>query len=111
MFRMSLFFRLENIQRVTLYSTLFSTVYSKVSTVSQKFPNVEHQHNIPHRGISISFKCFLTNDKDSIVDCNTRMTPHCDWKLCCRDPASSIKHLGGVQIASSNIVIIASSDN
>ena len=90
-----------------MFSTLYSNVYSKVSTVSQ---NVEDQHNIPHRGISIPFKCFLTNDKDSIVDCNTpEMSPNI-WELCCQgDPAPiwSIKHLGGVQIIS----IIASSDN
>ena len=101
--------RLENIQRVykcTLYSTLYSTVYSNISTVSQ---NVKDQHNIPLSGISISFQYFLTNGKDSIVDCNTRVTPHCVWELCCRDPASSIKHLGGVQIKFFSIP--ASSDN
>ena len=72
-------------------------MYSKVSTVPQ---NVEDQHNIPHWGISISFKYFLTNDKDSIVDCNTPESINCDWELCCQgDPAPiwAIKHLGVVQ--------------
>ena len=84
-------------------------MYSKVSRVSQ---NVEDEHSIPHRVISISFKYFLTDDKDSIVDCNTLEMFHCDWELCCQgDPAPiwSIKHLGGVQI--SFFVIRASSDN
>ena len=90
-------------------STLYSTVYSKVSTLSQ---NAEDQHNIPHRGISISFKYFLTNDKDSIVDCNTPEMSPTIWELCCQgDPAPiwPIKHLGGVQIFS--FIIQASSDN
>ena len=84
-------------------------MYSKVPTVLQ---NVEDQHNIPHRGISISFKYFLTNDIDSIVDCNTLEIRHCDWELCCQGspaPIWSIKHLGGVQI--SFFLIKASSDN
>ena len=81
----------------TLYSTLYSTVYSNISTVSQ---NVKDQHNIPLSGISISFKYFLTNDKDSVVDCSTLEMRHSNWELCCQgDPAPiwPIKHLGGVQ--------------
>ena len=97
--------RLENIQRVykcTLYSTLYSTVYSNISTVSQ---NVKDQHNIPLSGISISFKYFLTNDKDSVVDCSTLEIRHSNWELCCQgDPAPiwPIKHLGGVQTNASS---------
>ena len=60
--------------------------------------------------ISNSLKCFLTKDENSIVGCNTRMTIHCVWELCCRGPVSSIKHLGGVQYFSITIAI-ASSDN
>ena len=91
-----------------MYSTLYSTVYSNISTVSQ---NVKDQHNIPLSGISISFQYFLTNGKDSIVDCNTLEMIHSNWELCCQgDPAPiwPIKHLGGVQIS---ITINASSDN
>ena len=97
-----------------MFSTLYSNVYSKVSTVSQ---NVEDQHKIPHREISISFKYFLTDNEDSIVDCNTPESINCDWELCCQgDPAPiwAIKHLGVVQnffMFIIYIVIKASSDN
>ena len=101
-----LYIRLENIQSVhTVQYFLRRRLY-----VSQMFPNVEDHHDIPHSGISNSFKYFLTDDIDSIVDCNTRVIGHCVWKLCCHgNPVSSIKHLGGVQIFS--ITINASSDN
>ena len=96
-----------------LYRSSYIRIFFDVSHVPvcppRKYSEGVHQHNIPHRGISILFKCFLTNGKDSIVDCNHRMTIHCVWELCCRDPASSIKHLGGVQI--SFFSIPASSDN
>ena len=74
--------------------------------------NVEDQHKIPHREISISFKYFLTDNEDSIVDCNTPESINCDWELCCQgDPATiwPIKHLGGVQTFS--VISFASTDN
>ena len=74
------------------------------------FLNVENQQDIPHGGISFSFKCFLTEDKDLIVDCNTRVIVHGCWEPCYhRAPHTIIKHLGGVQICS--YIIPASSDN
>ena len=89
-----------------VHCTVHCTVYSKES---KKFPNVKDQHNIPHSGISYSFKYFLTDDKDLIVDCNHRVTSHSPWKPCCQgDPVSFIKHLSGVQIF---VIIKASTDN
>ena len=100
-----LYIRLENIQSVhTVQYFVRRRFY-----VSKKFPNVEDHHDIPHSGISNSFKYFLTKYKDLIVDCNTRVTIHCVWKPCCHGaPVWPIKHLGGVQIS---ITINASSDN
>ena len=92
--------------------TLYSVQYCVQQRfyVSQKFPNVEYQHDIPHSGISISFKYFLTKDKDLVVDCNTRVSMHCVWELCCQGPPVwPIKHLGGIQIFS--IISLASTDN
>ena len=74
--------------------------------------NVEDQHKIPHREISISFKYFLTSGEDAIVDCDTPEMKHCVWELCCQGspaPIWPIKHLSCVQIFF--LVIIASSDN
>ena len=86
-------------------------MYSKDFTVSQKFPNVEDQHNTPHSKISISFKCFLTEYEDLIVDCSTRESRHGHWKPCCQGapaPIWAIKNLSGVQLF---FIIEASSDN
>ena len=78
--------------------------------IKGKFPNVENQQDIPHGGISFSFKCFLTEDKDLIVDCNTLVIVHGCWEPCYhRAPHTIIKHLGGVQICS--YIIPASTDN
>ena len=102
-----------NISReCTVYNVVYSNLYSKDFMVLQKWEvlNVEDQHDIPQSWISFSYKCFLTKDIDSIIDCNTRVTMHSLWELCCQGPpARFIKHLGGVQIGVR--IVPASTDN